>query len=137
MAESSTHMMFVNRLVEETEKIVPSNNKSLIYSDKPTSLSKPPRTNENFVPDLYYCFKDLLIIGEAKTADDVEREHSLSQYESYVEAAISFKGKSILIFASPWFTKNTMKNNIRKIFKKYNSHIECRFLTELGEAEII
>ncbi len=137
MPESNKHMMFVDKLLKEAKKIIPSEYHVLIYSDKPDSVSKPPRTAEGFVPDLVYSHKDLLIIGEAKTAEDVEREHSLSQYDSYFQEALKFKGKAILIFACPWFTKNSVKNIMRTMFKKYNAHIECHFLCEIGEAEVL
>ena len=137
MPESSKHMMFVDKLLEEAKKIIPQEYHVLIYTDKPESIQKPPRTKDGFVPDLFYSHNDLQIIGEAKTAEDVEREHSLSQYQSYFEEAIKFKGKSILIFASPWFTKSTLKNIVRSLNKQFNVKIESHFLCEVGESEII
>ena len=37
---------------------------------------------EGYVPDLYYKYNDLIIIGEAKTENDLERVHSINQFES-------------------------------------------------------
>lgn len=137
MPESSKHMMFVEKLFIEAQKIIPNEYHVLIYSDKPESTEKPPRTKNGFVPDLFYSHKGILIIGEAKTAEDVEREHSLSQYESYFEEALKFEGKAILLFASPWFTKNSLKNIVRSLYKKYRKRIEAHFICEIGEAEIL
>lgn len=137
MGESAEHMKFVNRLLETAKEIIPNNFHVFIYSDRPDSLEKPPRTKENFVPDLYYCHNGLLIIGEAKTAKDVDREHSISQYESYYDEAARFNGKAILLFAIPWFTKGTVKNIIRRLNNEKKGNIEARFITEIGEVDIL
>ena len=137
MGESAEHMNFVNRLYDTAKEIIPNNFHVFIYTDRPDSVEKPPRTRENFVPDLYYCHNGLLIIGEAKTAKDVDREHSISQYESYYNEAKNFKGKAILLFAVPWFTKGTVKNIIRRLNRMNNCEIEARFITEIGEAETL
>ena len=137
MGESVEHMKFVNRLLDTAKEIIPNNFHVFIYSDRPDSIEKPPRTKENFVPDLYYCHDGLLIIGEAKTAKDVDREHSISQYESYYDEAVRFNGKAILLFAIPWFTKGTVKNIIRRLNNEKKGNIEARFITEIGEVDIL
>ena len=136
MSESVEHMNFVNRLLEEAKSITPEKFHGFICIDKPDSTEKPPRTRQNYVPDLYYCYNNLLIIGEAKTAKDVDRLHSFSQYESYYSDASNFEGKAILLFAIPWFAKGTIKNILRRLNKK-NGYIESRFITEIGESEIL
>lgn len=137
MPESSKHMMFVDKLLDEAKRIVPTEYHVLICSDKPDSTEKPPRTKDGFVPDLYYNHNNLLIIGEAKTAEDVDRFHSKSQYQSYFEEALRYEGKAILIFASPWYAITSIKNTIKQLNRKNASSVEARFLTEIGEAVII
>ena len=67
MSESSVHMHYVNQLLLFAKKLIPEDKHSFIFVDQPDSFQKPPRTNLNFIPDLYYRLNDFLVIGEAKT----------------------------------------------------------------------
>ncbi|AEV30221.1 hypothetical protein SpiGrapes_2458 [Sphaerochaeta pleomorpha str. Grapes] len=137
MAESSEHMKYVDILFSFVETLIPKEMGSLILVDKPSCREKPPRTSGNFTPDIIYKNQEVLIIGEAKTEDDVERRHSLSQYENYYLDAINFEGKSIVILSVPWFMKNTIKNVMRRIKQRYIRKIPVFVITELGGAEEI
>lgn len=135
MAESSAHIFLVNRLLQQAKTLVSKDAFSLIYVDTPESREKPPRTMQNFTPDLFLKYNGLMVIGEAKTLNDVTREHSASQYESYLEEIKNFDGTSILIFAVPWQTKATIKNTISIMKNKINKSFDCYIITEIGSAE--
>ena len=137
MPESIEHMKFVDRLINEAKKIVPHNFHVFIFVDKPDFRQVTYQTKDNFVPDLYYNYNGLLIIGEAKSSKDVSRFHSISQYESYYQEALNFSGRSILLFAIPWYAKGEIKNLIKKYNKVNNSHIETHIICEIGEAEVL
>ena len=137
MPESLNHMKFVNLLFFEAKKIIPIKSHSLIYLDKPEETYKPSRTSENFVPDLVYNYNKLLVIGEAKTANDVVRPHSILQYKSYYKDAVNFDGKAIILLSVPWYLKNTIKNTIRRIKRKYEKSIDVYVITELGKEQVI
>ena len=82
--ESLKHHNLVKKMYEyivNGENIVVS----LIESDIFEVDGKVTRMPEGFIPDLYYKYNGLLIIGEAKTDKDFEREHSLQQYISYLK----------------------------------------------------
>lgn len=64
MSESLQHQQLVRLILKETLAIVGQNNKALIASDAVDGLALPPLTSEGFRPDVYYCFNDVLIIGE-------------------------------------------------------------------------
>jgi hypothetical protein len=128
-------MNFVNILEKEAKRIVPSSSHALIYVDKPENSERAPRMIGNYVPDCYYRDKNILLIGEAKTADDVERKHSLSQYEDYFKEASSFDGDSFIIVSAPWQTKNAIKNHFRRLQKKFQMRVRIFVVCEIGEAE--
>jgi len=130
-------MKFVELLSLEAKKIIPHEFHALIFLDMPDEIYKPHKTSRNFIPDLRYCSNDLLLIGEAKTASDVDREHSKSQYVSYYEEALNFDGKAILLFSVPWQTKNTIKNMIRRIMKEFDKQIEVYVITEFGKEQVL
>jgi len=70
---------------------------------------------DNFRPDLYaYVPKsELLIIGESKTTDDIDREHSIQQYKSYYATCSLNRGDSFIVFSIPFSTKPRLKNVLR------------------------
>lgn len=134
MAESSIHISFVERIYEEVKKVVPEGSHILIDIDHPDSSASTPKLLNGFKPDLYYCYKNLLIIGEAKTDFDVDRPHSLNQYNSYYEEAYVFEGQSLLFFCVSWKMFATMKNIMRSIRrKKISSRIRIFVMNDLGE----
>lgn len=120
MSESSTHISYVNMIFEYVKQIIPDNNSSLILVDSPDSMYDPIPVINGFKPDVSYRINDKLIIGEAKTDEDVERRHSLDQYYSYLKEAESFDGEAIVVFCVSWKLFATLKNNLR-IIKKQNS----------------
>ena len=135
MPESQSHINFVKKLGEVATQLLNESQLPFLYLDNSLSEAKPPRTTGNFVPDMFYKDSDLMIIGEAKTADDVDRKHSLSQYENYFDDLSSFDGRSIIVFSVPWYTKNTIKNIARRLRIKKNPSIEIYVITEIGGAE--
>ena len=120
MAESSQHILLVENIVLYITKNINNIVSSLILIDSPDSTYKPKAVINGYIPDLYYNFKNFLIIGEAKTDNDVERVHSLNQYESYFIEAINFDGDSIIVFSVTWKMFGTIKNIVRLIKKKNN-----------------
>ena len=131
MGESRTHMDLVSRTYEYIKTIIPKENHWLIQYDSPDS-SRPAYVTDNVVPDVYYCYQDMLVIGEAKTIDDFERLHSKKQYDAYVKECLSFKGKSIIVISVPWQLVATAKNYFRRL--KQNACLDARIIVinEMG-----
>ena len=135
MAESSVHISFVEKIHEEAKKIIPFGSHVLIDIDHPNSSSSTPKLLNGYKPDLYYCYDNLLVIGEAKTDFDVERPHSMNQYISYYDEAYKFSGQAVLIFCVSWKMFATMKNIMRRIRRnKVSSKIRIIVLNDLREA---
>ena len=131
--ESKAHHTLVKYIYNYVSNI--SNiKKELIESDIFEVNGNVTRMTEGFVPDVYYNYGNMCIIGEAKTEEDLEREHSINQYKSYiahVEKKICNGSKAIIIVAVPWAASITAY----KIFKKVignNLGIKLIVLNELG-----
>jgi hypothetical protein len=118
MPESSVHMSYVEMIFNYSKKIVPINNHSFILIDSPYSIKVPTAVVNGFRPDISYRIDDLMIIGEAKSDDDVERRHSLEQYNSYLKETELFDGISYVVFCVSWSMYSTIKNHLRVIKKK-------------------
>ena len=84
MSESIEHMNLVKDIVEYVKEKLPECVHGLIEIDD-CIAQKPPKIN-GFIPDVYFNWKEQLIIGEAKTLADFERKHSREQFMTYLEA---------------------------------------------------
>jgi hypothetical protein len=132
MSESRMHMDFVNMVFNYVCTLVPECSRSFIEIDSPDSQKKPDRTIDNFVPDVLFDAGSSLIIGEAKTPDDVDRDHSVSQYKSYLNACKMNSGFSCLVLGVSWDTFIAAKNLIRKLKKEMDSSTQVFVVCENG-----
>lgn len=132
MSESLQHRKLVKIIIEEVEKMVSMDQRCFIETDMDDSRPLPQLTVEGFRPDVAFQYDDMLIIGEAKTSDDVDRLHSLMQYESYIKKCSLFHGKASFIIAVPWMEYAVVYNITRRIQKKYPGTYSIKILKGLG-----
>ena len=85
-----------------------------------------------YIPDIYYNFNNLLIIGEAKTLNDFERLHSREQFESYLTMCEMHLGKSVVVVSVPWQIVSTAKNYFKRLIREKNYTTEVIIINELG-----
>lgn len=137
MGESIQHINLIYSIFEAIKDIVPKQFTSLILIDLPDSIEKPPQVIGGFRPDLYYCYDNTLIIGEAKTSSDFERKHSKEQYLSYMHTCANYNGNAYLFIAVPWTEYISAKNLFRRMKKKYEFVVRIRIVNELGRVGVI
>ena len=89
---------------------------------------------DGFRPDVFYEYQEVLIIGEAKTSEDIDTPHSREQYESYIKRCSRFNGKAYLMLAVPWTEHARINNIVNKIRKKYPGNYMIEVLDGLGGA---
>jgi len=134
MAESEQHKQLVDQIISEVIKVVEPENHCFVCSDKIDGFALTPSMNEGFRPDVYYQYEDTLIIGEAKTSEDIERIHSYAQYESYIKKCSLFQGNALFIIAVPWIDHAVANNIIKRISKKYPGDYKIKILDGIGGA---
>ena len=132
MSESLQHQQLVKLIIDTTISIVGIDNTVLIATDAVDGYALPPLTSEGFRPDVHYCYRNVLIIGEAKTSSDIERLHSREQYESYIKKCALFQGEAILLIAVPWMDHATANNIVKKIAKRYPGNYKIKILDGIG-----
>ncbi len=122
MAESETHIYLVRLLYKWICSNLMNNDSGCIYSDLPetSSFSKPQKVINQYRPDIFAERGNVLIIGEAKTENDLEAIHSKKQFESYLITCEEFKGESYLIVSVPCFIEPSAKNLLNNLKKKLN-----------------
>ena len=130
MSESRKHMDLVQIVLDYAKSVIDTDLHGIIQYDSPDT-SRPPRLIDNYVPDVYFCYKDLLIIGEAKTLDDFERVHSKKQFQSYIKECAAFPGHSIIVIAVPWQLIHTAKNHFRRLKLDANISTKIVVINEL------
>lgn len=134
MSESAQHQQLVNQIISEVIATVGIDRRCFICSDITDGFSLPPLTEEGFRPDVFYQDSSILIIGEAKTSDDIDRLHSRQQYRSYIRKCSLFTEKAIFVVAVPWMDHATIHNIICKIRKEYPGDYTIRILDGIGGA---
>ena len=104
MSESTAHMTLVNLLASWIAHSFLNGDYGHILIDRPGqgSQRKPP-TVYDFTPDVYVINtpRYSLIIGEAKTARDVDNRHALEQIKAFLCKCAEYE-TSLFVFAVPW-----------------------------------
>ena len=132
MSESAKHQRLVRMIVERIEDMVGNEFTSFICSDLGNGAIVPPVTNEGYRPDAYYQYEQVMIIGEAKTTEDIERKHSILQYESYLRKCSLFTGEATLVVAVPWMDHARINNILTTLQKKYPGKYSIIILDGIG-----
>lgn len=136
MGESKKHVDLVKRIrniVQSRKDVIPS----LVITDNHETTSTVPLTPEGFRPDVYYNDYKLIILGEAKTSNDLSNPHSNAQFESYLKYLDSMSkvtSKVALYIGIPWKDYVQIKNLFKKV--KPDS-VDIFIVTEFGQGEKI
>lgn len=107
--------------------------KTLIQSDIFEIEGNVTRMTEGFIPDFYYKYGNCIIIGEAKTNSDLDREHSILQFKSYIKYIKKYIDMGYVckfIIAVPWEASIAASRIIRKIIGDEN--VDLIVLNESG-----
>jgi len=104
MSESSVHIQLVEKLAQWIAVNILSGDGGSIFIDHPESKpsNKPPTIN-GYIPDVFVSNvpKVGLVIGEAKTSQDLERQHTEEQITAFFEYCTHFE-RATFVFATPW-----------------------------------
>ncbi|HQO09071.1 MAG TPA: hypothetical protein PLK90_02920 [Clostridiales bacterium] len=137
MAESIEHINYVRQIANYVFLLLPFDARALVLVDLPDSNRRPERTIGNFIPDLYYKDTRRLIIGEAKTENDIDRKHSIEQYRSYIREASLFDEESHIIICTSIYSYARIKNMAKRIKAEQNSSVKLHILNDIGSVSIV
>ena len=108
--------------------------KEFIQSDIFEVHGNVDRTIDRYIPDLYYDFDNCVLLGEAKTSEDLDRQHSIQQYLSYLnklEQKAQNYTKCYFILATPWGDSISGFRIIKRILNNRNK-IHIVIINEMG-----
>lgn len=100
MAESLSHIEYVERMVKYVETIPLQFVASMMYADLASYGQRTPKVINGYYPDLYYYDLHCVIIGEAKTTDDIDNEHTMAQLDSYIKEIRTYNCERHIIVCS-------------------------------------
>lgn len=131
MGVSDTHINLVRAMVDWVKQNCHPNESAVMLLDIPeTSDGNHPPSIGNYIPDLYIK-SGRLILGEAKTARDIETKHSREQYAEYLRHLSQYQ-ESLFIMAVPWDCVPLTKSLIRSIQNKAAAmHVQTVFIEKL------
>jgi len=113
--ESLNHTALLDRLLKYVRHTLDIDHNFLILHDLPSAIGceKPPMI-EGFRPDLYASNGAIqcVIVGEAKTAKDLETAHSQEQYRAYARH-LAVCAHPTFILAVPWSLRVRAKTLMR------------------------
>lgn len=137
MGESIMHMNLVRNIVEYISAM-PSVMSELIESDLPEYSSRTTQALNKYYPDVYYRDNSSIIIGEAKTDNDINNKHTMSQLEAYIAHLSIFNLRRHLILSGSFFAFPELKNLIlRKKLKGNIVNIDFHIIAPLHKPFLI
>jgi len=114
VSETLAHIHLVDRLKKFVmdEYLNGDDGSLLVDSPDGSSNSKTFKIN-GYRPDLFVKIdSNIVIIGEAKTRHDLDREHSIAQFIAFLEFCSKYNN-SMFVLAVPWdlsiYGKNLLK----------------------------
>lgn len=134
--ESAKHRSLVQIAIEFFKRQLDPNMHCFIEADM-EGYTRPGKVAQGYIPDVYFSSDDNLFIGEAKTAADFNRSHSVMQYAAYMNELSHTDGKSILVIAVPWLVAPDATNYFRHMKRELDSRVCVAVLTEIGMHKIV
>lgn len=116
MSEKSGHIRLVELLSQWIISNLLNGDDGHIFVDHPLESYKKPPIIAHSVPDVFVpqTKKRGIIIGEAKTSNDIENSHTYYQINDFLAKCAEFDD-SILVLAVPWDMVPLMDSIARKL----------------------
>jgi hypothetical protein len=115
MAESSAHQILVERLVQWMQRNISNSDIPVVLVDSPTTTAgnQPPAIG-GYNPDVFCrtIGREHVLIGEAKTAGDIENKHSRDQFRAFLVYLKQFQSGTLVV-AVPWRAVGQVMSLIR------------------------
>ena len=117
MAESQLHMDLVRKIAFYVKQITPNFSASLLDAELP-EYGRTPQCLYGFYPDIRYRDNKSIILGEAKTQNDIEKDHTQAQLNAYIDELLTYDLQRHIIYCVPFVSYAQMKNILRRIKEK-------------------
>ncbi len=119
---SSTHNKLVRKIIGWVKSQHEVKENLIIYHDNPAPIkAEKPKKIGGSIPDVYAHSIDgsFVVIGEAKTIGDLEKDHTIMQIRDYLNY-LNKVPVGIFVMAVPLWSEATCINMILNIKKELN-----------------
>ncbi len=131
MGASTTHAKLVNSIVDWIQSNCgPSAQASVLVDSPDTQPGNTPPAIGGYIPDVFLKSEPPLI-GEAKTAKDIETKHSRDQYAAFLKYLSIYKD-AVFVLAVPWHMVPQARSLITRVQKIHNAeNVRTVFIDKL------
>lgn len=135
--ESEAHKQFVKNAVQYIKRTFGlEENQMSIDLGEPGKT--PPTVIDGFRADIYVHTSKYIIIGEAKTDNDISNKHTVAQLASYIKEVKTFSQERHIVMSCSWAAYATMRNFLRNFRKPYDlSDITFHTVDPMRKGEIL
>lgn len=110
--ESLTHMAFVKKIADYVTTIPEDFTRNLLCVELPGEYNRCPQIIGRSIPDVFYNDSKYIILGEAKTDNDIDQEHTQRQLNDYINEARTYDADRNIVLCTSILGFSRMKNII-------------------------
>lgn len=112
--ESLIHMAFVKKIADYVSTISKDFTRNLLCVELPGEYKRCPQIIGGSIPDVFYNDSNYIILGEAKTDNDIDQEHTQRQLNDYINEARTYDADRNIVLCTSILGFSRMKNIIVK-----------------------
>ena len=120
--ESLTHMSFVKKIADYVSTIPGDFTRNLLCAELPGEYNRCPQIIGGSIPDVFYNDSNYIILGEAKTDNDIDQEHTQRQLNDYINEARTYDADRNIVLCTSIMGFSRMKNII--VTKKMKEQLD-------------
>lgn len=120
--ESITHMTFVKKIADYVSTIPEDFTRNLLCVELPGEYNRCPQIIGGSIPDVFYNDSNYIILGEAKTDNDIDQEHTQRQLNDYINEARTYDADRNIVLCTSIMGFSRMKNII--VIKKMKEQLD-------------
>ncbi len=119
--ESLTHMAFVKKIADYVTTIPKDFTRNYLCVELPGEYNRCPMIIGHSIPDVFYNDSNYVILGEAKTDNDIDQEHTQKQLNDYICEVRTYDADRNIVLCTSILGFSRMKNII--VSKKMKEQI--------------
>lgn len=117
--ESITHISFVRKIADYVSTIPENFIRNLLCAELPDECNRCQPIIGGSIPDVFYNDSNYIILGEAKTDNDIDQEHTQRQLNDYICEVRTYDADRNIVLCTSIMGFSRMKNIIvRKKMKE-------------------
>lgn len=120
--ESLTHMIFVKKIADYVSSIPENFTRKLLCVELPGEYDRCPQIIGRSIPDVFYNDSKCVILGEAKTDNDIDQEHTQRQLNDYIKEVRTYNADRNIVLCTSILGFSRMKNII--VTKKIKEQLD-------------